>query len=57
MNEMLKKLAEASDWTIAEERIKDMESLFAGTMDDTRSVRELELGSTPPAIVYKASAE
>ena len=57
MNEMLKKLAEASDWTIPEERMQDMASMFGGTMDDTRPVRELELGLTPPATVYKASAE
>ena len=54
MSEMLKKLAEASGWTIPDERIQEMAGLYKGTADDTRPVRELELGTIGPAIIYKA---
>jgi len=57
MNEPLKKLADAAGWSIAPERIAELESLFAGTMEDTQPVRELLLGFVPPATVYKAGEE
>ena len=54
MNETLKGLAEQSNWQIPEDQVQEIASLYAGTMDDTRPVRELELGFVTPAISYKA---
>jgi hypothetical protein len=54
MNEMLNKLAEASGWTIPDDRMSQLTSLYNGTMQDTHLVRELDLGSSVPATLYKA---
>jgi hypothetical protein len=54
MHENLKHLAEQSDWQIPEDQIQEIASLYAGTISDTRPVRELDLGSAVPAMVYKA---
>ena len=54
MKDMLRKLAEASSWNISDEQIQDLAMLYTGTMEDTQAVRELDLGDTVPAILYKA---
>jgi hypothetical protein len=54
MNDMLEKLAECSGWSITEDRVSEIAALYNGTMQDTRALRELDLGATVPAIVYKA---
>ena len=55
MDELLKRLAEVSGWSIPEDRMREIASIYAGTMDDTRPLRDLDLGFTVPAILYKAS--
>ena len=55
MNEMLKALAEQSGWEIPKDQVEEIASLYQGTMADTRPVRELDLGSDGPAILYKAA--
>ena len=54
MKEMLRKLAEASGWSIPDDQIQDITTLYAGTMEDTKAVRDLDLGAIVPAIHYKA---
>lgn len=54
MNEMLKAVADASGWTITEQQMQEIAMIYKGTMEDTRPVRELDLGSAAPAIFYKA---
>ena len=49
MKEIVRKLAEASEWKISEERLDEIVQMYKATMDDTRPVRELELGSALPA--------
>ena len=51
---MLKQLAEASGWTIPDEEMSEIGSIYNGTMNDTHPVRELNLGFTPPAILFEA---
>ena len=54
MNEMLKKLAEASGWTIPEERVAEMAAAYKGTADDTRPVRAFNVTEFLPPTVFKA---
>ena len=54
MNEMLKKLSEASGWVIPEERFDEIAALYKGTADDTRAVREFDVTGVVPAMVFKA---
>ncbi len=54
MNEMLKKLAEASGWTIPEERLAEIAAVYKGTADDTRPVREFNVAEFVPPSVFKA---
>jgi hypothetical protein len=54
MHETLKHLAEQSGWQIPQDQVQEIASLYAGTMDDTQPLRDLDLGSAAPAIVYKA---
>jgi len=56
MNEV-KKLAEAGGWTIPDSRVEEIKSAYASTMEDTRPVRDLDLGWTPPTTVFKADQE
>ncbi len=49
MKELVRKLAEASGWAIPENRLEEIAPIYKGTMEDTRPVRELELGSSLPA--------
>lgn len=54
MNEMLKKLAEASGWTIPEERMAEIAAIYNGTSNDTRPVREFDVTGVLPANVFTA---
>ncbi len=54
MNEMLEKLAEASGWTIPEERMAEIAAIYKGTADDTRPVREFDVTGVVPASVFTA---
>ena len=54
MDELLKKLAEVSGWIVPEEKEREIAAIYAGTMEDTRPLRDLDLGFTAPAILYKA---
>ena len=49
MKEIVRKLGEASNWAIPEDRMEDIAVMYKGTMEDTRPVRELDLGSALPA--------
>ena len=53
-NDLLNKLAEASDWEIPQDRFQDILALHKATVEDTRRLRDLDLGFTPPAISYEA---
>ena len=54
MNEMLKKLAEASGWTIPEERLQEIAAIYKGTMDDTEPLRKIDLGTSVPTNIFTA---
>jgi hypothetical protein len=54
MNEMLKKLAEASGWMIPEDRLPEIAAIYKGTADDTRPLRELDPGEAMPTAIYTA---
>ena len=49
MKDIVRKLAEASEWVIPENRLEEVTQMYKGTMDDTRPVRELDLDSSLPA--------
>jgi hypothetical protein len=51
---MLKKLAEASGWVIAEERLSEIAAIYEATAVDTRVVRELDVTAALPAITFEA---
>ena len=51
MKELVKKLAEASDWAIPSERLEEIAQMYKGTMEDTKPVRELDPGSSSTATV------
>ena len=51
MKELIKKLAEASNWNIPDDRIEEIVAAYKATIDDTRPVRELILGSSVPGFV------
>jgi hypothetical protein len=52
--ELLKKLAEASGWTIPDERIAEMAANYDAVAKDTRAVREADIRSAVPATVFEA---
>jgi hypothetical protein len=54
MNEMLRKLGEASGWTIPDDRLLEIAAIYKGTAEDTRPLRELDLGETVPTTIYAA---
>ena len=54
MNELLKKLAEASGWTISDERMAEIAAIYKGTADDTRPVRDFDVTGILPATIFKA---
>ena len=54
MNEMLKKLAEASNWTIPEERLQEIAAIYKGTADDTQPLRDLDPGNAVPTNIFTA---
>jgi hypothetical protein len=57
MNEELKKLAEASGWTIPEERLQEIAAIYKGTMDDTAPLREMDPGTAVPTNIFTAEYE
>ena len=54
MNDLLQKLAEASGWTIPEERLAEIASIYEATTNDTRVVREFDITAALPATVFEA---
>ena len=54
MNEMLKKLAEASNWTISEDRLQEISAIYKGTADDTKPVRDLDISDALPTNIFTA---
>ena len=54
MNELLKKLAEASGWVIPEEQMAEISAAYKGTMADTKPVREFNVAEFLPPTVFKA---
>ena len=54
MNEMLKKLGEASGWIIPEERLAEIAAIYKGTSDDTKPLRELDLATASPTSIFTA---
>ena len=53
-NEAVKRLAELSGWTIAEERLQEIGAIYRGIYDDTRLLRATDFGKSVPASVFEA---
>jgi len=49
MKEVIRKLAEASGWSIPEERFEEIATMFEAAMEDTKPVRELDLKDSLPS--------
>jgi hypothetical protein len=54
MNETVRKLAEATGWTIPEGRVQELAMIYNATMDDTRAVLEADISQFSPATVFEA---
>jgi len=54
MKEMVKKLAEASGWSIPEDRMTEILSIYKATADDTRPVREADVSGAVPANLFES---
>jgi hypothetical protein len=49
MKETIRKLAEASGWSIPEERFDEIAAMFEAAMADTQPVREIDLQGALPS--------
>ena len=53
-DEMLRKLAEASGWTIPDARMQEMSGIYRGIFDDTRLLRAADVNHAVPAMSFEA---
>jgi len=53
-NETVRRLAEASGWTIPDARLQEITGIFRPIFDDTRQLRQMDVGTAVPANVFEA---
>lgn len=53
-NDMLEKLAQASGWTIPESRMQEIAGIYKPIWEDTRTLRQIDLGNAVPVMVFEA---